>query len=93
MKLVVWTEFQLLKVKNTTFGLIFHIFGPNSPFWPKLPILADFRGEKIKNQHMGAYRHINMFCRAECHPEIDSARLEIEKIPFKCSNWGEKFPF
>ena len=52
-----------------------------------------FRGEKIENQHMGDYRHINMFCRTECHPEIDSARLEIEKIPFKCLNWGEKFPF
>ena len=37
----------------------------------------DFRGEKIENHHMGDYRHIDMFSRTECHPEIDSARLEI----------------
>ena len=42
---------------------------------------------------MGDYRHIDMFSRTECHPEIDSAPLEIEKSPFKRSNWGEKLPF
>ena len=49
--------------------------------------------EKIENHHMGDYRHIDMFSRTECHPKIDSARLEIGKSPFKCSNWGEKLPF
>ena len=36
----------------------------------------DFRVEKIENHHMGDYRHIDMFSRTECHPEIDSAQLE-----------------
>ena len=41
--------------------------------------IIDFKGEKIGNHHMGNYRHIDMFSRTECHPEIDSARLEFEK--------------
>ena len=55
--------------------------------------IIDFRGEKIENQHMVDYIHIDMFSRTEFHPEIDSAQLEIEKKPFKRSNWGEKLPF
>ena len=55
--------------------------------------IIDFRGDKIENNHMGDYKHIDMFSRTECHPEIDSAPLEIEKIPFKRSHWGEKLPF
>ena len=55
--------------------------------------IIDFKGEKIGNHHMGNYRHIDMFSRTECHPEIDSARLEIEKSPSKRSNWGEKLIF
>ena len=50
--------------------------------------IIDFRGEKIENQRMGDYRHIDMFSRTEFHPEIDSAQLEIEKKPFKRPNWG-----
>jgi len=41
----------------------------------------------------GDYKHIDMFSRTESHPEIDSARLEIEKSPSKCSNWVENLPF
>ena len=55
--------------------------------------IIDFRGEKIENQHMGDYRHIDMFSRTECHPDIDSAPLEIEKSAFKRSNWAEKLLF
>ena len=46
--------------------------------------IIDFRGEKIENHHKGDYRHMDMFSRTEYHPEIDSARLEIDKSPFKC---------
>ena len=53
------------------------VFEQIHQFWPKWPILADFRGEKIENHHVGDCRHINMFSRTEWHPEIDSARLEI----------------
>ena len=53
----------------------------------------DFGGQKIENHHMGDYRHIDMFSPTECHPEIDSASLEIEKSPFKCPNWDENVPF
>ena len=55
--------------------------------------IIDFRGEKIENHHMGDYRHMDMFFRTECHPQTDSARLQIEKITFKCSYWGEKLLF
>ena len=50
-------------------------------------------GQKIENHHMGDYRHMDMFSRTECDPEIDSAQLEIQKSPFKRSNWGEKLTF
>ena len=63
------------------------------PILPKLPILVDFRSEKIENRHMGDCRHMDMFSRTEFHPEIDSARLEIQKRPFKHSNWVEILPF
>ena len=56
-------------------------------------MLADFWGEKIENHHMGDCRHIDMFSRTKSHPEIDSARLEIEKSAFKHSNWVENLPF
>ena len=55
--------------------------------------IIDFRGEKIENHHMADYRHIAMFSRTESHPEIDCARLEIEKSPSKRSNWVENLPF
>ena len=55
--------------------------------------IIDFRGEKIENHHMGDYRHMDMFSRTECDPEIDSAQLEIQKSPFTRSNWGEKLTF
>ena len=55
--------------------------------------IIDFRGEKIENHHMGDYRHMDMFSRTKCDPEIDSAQLEIEKKTFKRWNWGEKLPF
>ena len=42
---------------------------------------------------MGDCRHIDMFSRKECHPEIDSGRLGDMKRPFKQSNWGEKLSF
>ena len=32
-------------------------------------------GQKIENQHMGDSRHVDMFFRTECHPEIDYRRL------------------
>ena len=55
--------------------------------------IIDFKGEKIENHHMADYRHIDMFSGTESHQEIDSARLEIQKSPFKRSTWGEKFTF
>ena len=55
--------------------------------------IIHFRGEKIENNHMGDYRHIDMLSWTEFHPEIVSAHLEIEKKPFKRSNWGEKLTF
>ena len=69
------------------------IFEQIHHFWPKWPILADFRGEKIENRDMGDYRHIDMCPRTETHLEIDSTWLEIEKSPFKRSNWVQKLPF
>ena len=69
------------------------IFEQIHHFWPKWPILADFRGGKIENHHMGDYRHMDMFSRTKCDPEIDSAQLEIQKSTFKRSNWGEKLTF
>ena len=53
----------------------------------------DFRGEKIENHHMGDYRHMDMFSRTECDPQIDSTQIEIQKSKFKRSNWGKKLPF
>ena len=32
-------------------------------------------GQKIENAIMGDSRHVGMFFRTECHPEIDSVRL------------------
>ena len=55
--------------------------------------IIDFRGEKIENHHMGDGRHMDMFSETESHLEIDSARLEIEKSPFKRSNWVQKLHF
>ena len=65
------------KCEKHDFCIDFSYFHQIQHFGPKWPILADFRGEKIKNHHMGNYRHIDMFSGMECHPEIDSARLEI----------------
>ena len=31
--------------------------------------------QKIENHHMGDSRHVDMFSRTECNPEIDSVRL------------------
>ena len=42
---------------------------------------------------MGDYRHMDMFFRRECDPEIDSAQLEIQKSTFKRSNWGDQLTF
>ena len=55
--------------------------------------IIDFRDEKIENHNMGDCRHIDMFSRKECHPEIDSGRLGDMKRPFKRSNWVEKLAF
>ena len=78
---------------KTNFLEPFFVFCTKRPILPKWPILADFRGEKIKNHHMGDYRHMDMFSRTECDPQIDSAQLEIQKSTFKRSNWGEKLTF
>ena len=67
------------KNPKTRFLDRFFIFAQIHHFWPKSPILADFRGEKIENHDMGDYRHIDMFSRTECHPEINSARSKILK--------------
>ena len=40
---------------------------------------------------MGDYRHIDMFSRTKCDPEIDAAWLENYKNTFKRSNCGGKF--
>ena len=31
--------------------------------------------QKMENHHMGDSRHVDMFFRTECHPEINSVRL------------------
>ena len=71
----------------------FFVFCTKRPILSKWPILADFRGEKIKNHPMGDYRHMGMFSRTEYDPQIDCAQLEIQKRTFKRSNWGEKLTF
>ena len=55
--------------------------------------IIDFRGEKIENRHMGDCRHIDMFSRTACNPEIDSVRSGDLNRAFKPSNWGGKLPF
>ena len=80
-------------MSKTRFLDRFFIFEQIHRFWPKWPILADFRAEKIENHHLGDCRHIDMFSRTECDPEIDSARLGDLKRPLKRSNWSEKLPF
>ena len=64
------------KNPKTRFLDRFFVFEQIHHFWPKWPILADFRGEKIENHRMDDYRHIDMFSRRESHREINSARIE-----------------
>ena len=48
--------------------------------------IIDFKGEKTKNPHMGLYRHIDMFYKAEFDPEIDSDHLENYYRPINGEN-------